>query len=73
MSIESVMPSSHLILCRPLLLLPTIFPSIGVFSWKNANKASKNKIQFKHVSKDIYLPKNSKLTKEIAEDEYVIF
>ena len=31
-SIESVMPSSHLILCRPLLLLPSIFPSITVFS-----------------------------------------
>ena len=32
MSIESVMTSSHLILCRPLLLLPPIPPSIGVFS-----------------------------------------
>ena len=32
MSIESVMPSSHLILCRPLYLLPPIFPSIRVFS-----------------------------------------
>ena len=32
MSIESVMPSSHLIICRPLLLLPTIPPSISVFS-----------------------------------------
>ena len=32
MSIESVMPSSHLILCLPLLLLPSIFPSIRVFS-----------------------------------------
>ena len=32
MSIESVMPSNHLILCRPLLLLPFIFPSIRVFS-----------------------------------------
>ena len=32
MSIESVMPSSHLILCRPLLLLPQIPPSIRVFS-----------------------------------------
>ena len=32
MSIESVMPSKHLILCRPLLLLPSIFPSIRVFS-----------------------------------------
>ena len=32
MSIESVMPSSHLILCRPLLLLLSFFPSIRVFS-----------------------------------------
>ena len=32
MSIESVMPSSHLILCRPLLLLPPVPPSIRVFS-----------------------------------------
>ena len=30
--IESVMPSNHLILCHPLLLLPSIFPSIRVFS-----------------------------------------
>ena len=32
MSIESVMPSNHLILCHPLLLLPSIFPSVRVFS-----------------------------------------
>ena len=32
MSIVSVMPSNHLILCRPLLLLPSVFPSIRVFS-----------------------------------------
>ena len=32
MSIESVMPSNHLILCHPLLILPTIFPSIRIFS-----------------------------------------
>ena len=32
MSIESVMPSNHLILCRPVLILPSIFPSIRVFS-----------------------------------------
>ena len=32
MSTELVMPSSHLILCRPLLLLPSVFPSIRVFS-----------------------------------------
>ena len=33
MSIRSVMPSNHLILCRPLLLLPSIFPSIRVLYW----------------------------------------
>ena len=32
MSIESVMPSNHLILCHPLLLLPAVFPTIRVFS-----------------------------------------
>ena len=32
MSVESVMPSNHLVFCRPLLLLPSIFPSIRVFS-----------------------------------------
>ena len=36
MSIELVMPSSHIILCRPLLLLPSILPSIRVFSNKSA-------------------------------------
>ena len=36
MSIESVMPSHHLITCRPLLLLPSIFPSIRVFSNESA-------------------------------------
>ena len=36
MAIESVMPSNHLILCHPLLLLPSIFPSIRVFSSESA-------------------------------------
>ena len=36
MSIESVMPSNHFILCRPLLLPPSIFPSIRVFSYESA-------------------------------------
>ena len=36
MSFKSVMPSNHLILCRPLLLLPSIFPSIRVFSNESA-------------------------------------
>ena len=34
-SVESVMPSNHLILCCPLLLLPSIFPSIRVFSYES--------------------------------------
>ena len=36
MSIESMIPSNHLILCHPLLLLPSIFPSIRVFSNESA-------------------------------------
>ena len=36
MSIESMMPSNHLVLCCPLLLLPSIFPSIRVFSNESA-------------------------------------
>ena len=36
MSTESVMPSNHLILCRPLLLLPSIFPSIRVYANESA-------------------------------------
>ena len=36
MSIESMMPSNHLMLCRPLLLLPSIFPSMKVFSNESA-------------------------------------
>ena len=37
MSIKSVMPSKHLILCHPLLLLPSVFPSIRVFSNESAH------------------------------------
>ena len=36
MSIELVMPSNHLILCRPLILLPSVFPSLRVFSNESA-------------------------------------
>ena len=39
MSIESVMPSNHLILCRPLLFLPSIFPSIRVFSRRQVSSS----------------------------------
>ena len=47
-SIESVMPSNHLILCRPLLLLPSIFPIIRVFS-----KEPVRRIRFHKVSQSI--------------------
>ena len=40
MSIESVMPSNHLILCHPLLLLPSIFPSIRVFPEESTSDIS---------------------------------
>ena len=36
MSIESVMPSNNLVLCRPLLFLPSVFPSIRIFSSESA-------------------------------------
>ena len=45
MSIESVMPSNHFILCRPLLLLPSIFPSIRVFSNESALRITWAKYQ----------------------------
>ena len=45
-SIESVMPSSHLILCRPLLLLPSIFPSIRVFSNQSALASGAKVLEF---------------------------
>ena len=41
MSIESVMSSNHLILCHPLLLLPSIFPSIRVFSKESSHQVVK--------------------------------
>ena len=37
MSIESVMPSNHLILCQTLLLLPSIFPNISLFQWVSSS------------------------------------
>ena len=53
MSIESVMLSSHLILCRPLLLLPSVFPSTRVFSkWVNSSHqvAKVVELQLQHQS-----------------------
>ena len=48
MSIESVMPYNHLILCHPLLLLPSIFPSITVFSDDQVAKVLE--LQLHHLS-----------------------
>ena len=50
MSIELVMPSNHLILCHPLLLLPSIFPSIRVFSniWSLHRVAKVLELQLQH-------------------------
>ena len=45
MSIESVMPSNHLILCHPLLLLPSIFPSIRIFSNESVLHIRWSKVQ----------------------------
>ena len=44
-SIKSVMPSNHLVLCRPLLLLPSIFPSIRVFSNESVLRIKWSKYQ----------------------------
>ena len=49
MSIKLVMPSNHLIFCHPLLLLPSIFPSIRVFS-KESVLAKILEFQFQHES-----------------------
>ena len=66
-SVESVMPSSHLILCRPLLLLPPIPPSIKVFS----NESTLRKMQIKNTlantcmhPPEIWLKILNKLSKE---------
>ena len=45
-SMESVMPSSHLILCRSLLLLPTIPPSISLFQWVNSSHEVAKVLEF---------------------------
>ena len=52
MSIESVMPSNHLILCHPLLLLPSVLPSIRVFSRESVLhiRWPKLEFQFQHQS-----------------------
>ena len=55
MPIESVMPSSHLILCSPLLLLPSIFLHQGLFQWVSSlhQVASVLELQLQHVNHEI--------------------
>ena len=52
MSIGSAMPSNYLILCRPLLLLPSIFPSISLFQWASSSHqvAKVLELQLQHQS-----------------------
>ena len=52
MSVESVMPLNHIILCYPLLLLPSIFPSISLFQWVGSlNQVAKvSELQLQHQS-----------------------
>ena len=52
MSIESMMPSNHLILCHTLLLLPSIFPSIRVGSYHQV--AKELELQLQHQSSNEY-------------------
>ena len=69
MSIEPVMPSNHLILCRPLLLLPSIFPSIRVFSNESALDESLLRsllIKVKEESEKVGLKLNIQKTKIMA-------
>jgi len=47
MSIESVMPSSHLILCHPLLLLPPVPPRISLFQWVNSSHEVAKVLEFR--------------------------
>ena len=50
MSIESVMPSNHLILCCPLLLLTSIFPNMSLFQWVGFSHQVAKKLELQHQS-----------------------
>ena len=64
MSIEPVMTSKHLILCRPLLLLPSVFTGIRVFSNKSALLL--NLIQLKNLAISIFYLNHVLVTKDTA-------
>ena len=50
MSVETVITSNHLILCRPLLLLPSVFPSIGLFQWIDSSHQVTKVLELQHQS-----------------------
>ena len=58
-SIESVMPSNHLILCHPLLLLPSVFPSIRVFTDESVPCIRWPKYWLKYSVSASIIPKNT--------------
>ena len=57
MSIESVMPSNHLILCCPLLILPSMFPGIRVFSGGSGNLSAIQETQVGSLGREDPLEK----------------
>ena len=60
MSTESVMPSNHLILCHPLLLLPSIFPSIRIFpNESDSHQAAKVRVSIACCSNSFKIPIHS--------------
>ena len=74
MSIESVMPSNHLILCRPLLFLPSFFPSIRVFSNESALRIGCHKSCEHHIKYLGILPLPPSLDCKLHESwEFALF
>ena len=70
MSIESVMQSNHLILCRPLLLLPPVLPSIRVFSNESTSSASLFFFFFKSTL--LFIFKKLKFSKGTTSHEFCV-
>ena len=69
MSIESVMPSSHLILCRPLLLLPLIPPSMRVFSNESTLTVIQNSFPFWDFEVQTWYPQLSKPVNHVSSKQ----
>ena len=74
MSLELVMPSSHLILCRPLLLLPSLFPSIRVFSNELALSIRQSKPGIssaqRHLNKALWARETTSMTEKVTDETH---